>query len=323
MIELANQNGGRDNISVILVRVPPEFLPNDQLGAALARQEAPGELTAWASSSCTARGRRRCATSRSTKERITIGRRADNDVCLPYSGRLGEHAAVVTILADSFLDDLGSTNGTFVNGKRGQSSTSCATTTQIDIGRQQLVYLTNDAETVEPLPVEKPDAKPAEQETAKVATVTTRAAVAARPSETRVEPRDARFANVDELMTDLMEMNSDASAAVDMSPTVAVVRPREAARNGRAESTSAVVEILSGPNAGQIAPLQKPEFLFGKLGATVAAIRKEGIRVSSGADRSPLDAARQRRAIDPEGVVLAFGDTIDVAGVKLRFDRRG
>ncbi len=28
LIDLANQNGGRDNISVILVRVPPEFLPS-------------------------------------------------------------------------------------------------------------------------------------------------------------------------------------------------------------------------------------------------------------------------------------------------------
>jgi len=27
LIEIANQNGGRDNISVVLVRVPPEFLP--------------------------------------------------------------------------------------------------------------------------------------------------------------------------------------------------------------------------------------------------------------------------------------------------------
>ena len=34
------------------------------------------------------------------KERITIGRRADNDVCLPYPAVSGEHAAVVTILAD-------------------------------------------------------------------------------------------------------------------------------------------------------------------------------------------------------------------------------
>ncbi len=28
LVDLANQNGGRDNISVILVRVPPEFLPS-------------------------------------------------------------------------------------------------------------------------------------------------------------------------------------------------------------------------------------------------------------------------------------------------------
>jgi protein phosphatase len=30
LIELANQNGGRDNISVILARVPPAFLPSNQ-----------------------------------------------------------------------------------------------------------------------------------------------------------------------------------------------------------------------------------------------------------------------------------------------------
>ncbi len=27
LIDVANQNGGRDNVSVVLVRVPPEFLP--------------------------------------------------------------------------------------------------------------------------------------------------------------------------------------------------------------------------------------------------------------------------------------------------------
>jgi predicted component of type VI protein secretion system len=256
------------------------------------------------------------------QDRITIGRRADHDVCLPYPAVSADHAEIITVMADSFLHDLGSTNGTLVNGER-VSKHFLRDRDKIDIGRQQLVYLTNDAETVEPLPVEKPDAKPAVQETAKVATVTTRAAVAARPSETRVEPRDARFANVDELMTDLMEMNRDASAAVDMSPAVAVVRPREAARNGRAESTSAVVEILSGPNAGQIAPLHKPEFLFGKLGATVAAIRKEGTAYRLvPIDRRSMPLVNGE-AIDAEGVVLAFGDTIDVAGVKLRFDRRG
>ena len=48
------------------------------------------------------------------RDRMTIGRRADNDVCLPNLAVSGEHAAVVTILADSFLEDLVSTNGTSI-----------------------------------------------------------------------------------------------------------------------------------------------------------------------------------------------------------------
>ena len=51
------------------------------------------------------------------RERTTIGRRADNDICLPHLAVSGGHAVVVTILADSFLEDLQSTNGTLVNDK--------------------------------------------------------------------------------------------------------------------------------------------------------------------------------------------------------------
>jgi pSer/pThr/pTyr-binding forkhead associated (FHA) protein len=51
------------------------------------------------------------------KERITIGRRPSNDVQINNLAISGEHAAVTTILDDSFLEDLDSTNGTMVNGK--------------------------------------------------------------------------------------------------------------------------------------------------------------------------------------------------------------
>ncbi len=53
------------------------------------------------------------------RERIVIGRRADNTghLLCRTSPSAGEHAAVVTILTDSFLEDLGSTNGTLVNGE--------------------------------------------------------------------------------------------------------------------------------------------------------------------------------------------------------------
>src|ERR1051325_4338259 len=50
------------------------------------------------------------------KERITIGRKPHNDIQIDNLAVSGEHALIVTILNDSFLEDLGSTNGTLVNG---------------------------------------------------------------------------------------------------------------------------------------------------------------------------------------------------------------
>lgn len=52
------------------------------------------------------------------KERVTVGRHADNDICLNDKAVSGHHAVIITILSDSFLEDLDSTNGTLVNGKQ-------------------------------------------------------------------------------------------------------------------------------------------------------------------------------------------------------------
>src|SRR5260370_22099421 len=51
------------------------------------------------------------------KERTTIGRKPHNDIQIDNLAVSGEHAVIVTILQDSFLEDLGSTNGTVVNGQ--------------------------------------------------------------------------------------------------------------------------------------------------------------------------------------------------------------
>jgi pSer/pThr/pTyr-binding forkhead associated (FHA) protein len=50
-------------------------------------------------------------------ERMTIGRRPSNDIQIDNLAISGEHAVVVTILDDSFFEDLNSTNGTLVNGQ--------------------------------------------------------------------------------------------------------------------------------------------------------------------------------------------------------------
>jgi pSer/pThr/pTyr-binding forkhead associated (FHA) protein len=53
-----------------------------------------------------------------SKERMTVGRHRHNDIVLDHKTVSGEHALIVTILDDSFLEDLNSTNGSFVNGHR-------------------------------------------------------------------------------------------------------------------------------------------------------------------------------------------------------------
>ncbi|MBM5811742.1 MAG: FHA domain-containing protein [Gammaproteobacteria bacterium] len=52
-----------------------------------------------------------------TKERYTVGRLPDNDVRIDNPAVSGHRALVINILNDSFLEDLNSTNGTYVNGK--------------------------------------------------------------------------------------------------------------------------------------------------------------------------------------------------------------
>src|SRR6202171_2087088 len=81
------------------------------------------------------------------RERTTIGRRADNDICLPNLAVSGEHAVVVTILADSFLEDLGSTNGTLVNGNA-IAKHFLRDHDEIEVGQHKFVYCADDNEAV-------------------------------------------------------------------------------------------------------------------------------------------------------------------------------
>ena len=73
------------------------------------------------------------------KERVTIGRAPDNDISLNDKAASGHHAVVITILQDSFLEDLDSTNGTLVNGKQ-VAKHPLSNNDVISIGRNTLKY---------------------------------------------------------------------------------------------------------------------------------------------------------------------------------------
>ena len=76
-------------------------------------------------------------------ERVTIGRAPGNDVVLNDKATSGRHAAIVTILDDSFLEDLDSTNGTQVNGQP-VTKHPLAHGDVVTIGRNTLRYFTTD-----------------------------------------------------------------------------------------------------------------------------------------------------------------------------------
>ncbi|HEX6829739.1 MAG TPA: FHA domain-containing protein [Burkholderiales bacterium] len=74
------------------------------------------------------------------KERTTIGRKADNDIHIDNLAVSGHHAVIVTLLNDSFLEDLHSTNGTLVNG-RPVDKHFLQNNDVIEIGKYKLKYV--------------------------------------------------------------------------------------------------------------------------------------------------------------------------------------
>ncbi len=84
------------------------------------------------------------------KERLTIGRKAHNDIQIDNLAISGEHAAIVTLLNDSFLEDLNSTNGTLVNGQAVKRH-ALRDGDLIELGKYRLKYM---AEAATPAPTD-------------------------------------------------------------------------------------------------------------------------------------------------------------------------
>ena len=74
------------------------------------------------------------------KERIMIGRKPSNEIQIENLAVSGEHACIVTILNDSFLEDMGSTNGTLVNGNP-INKHILQNNDVIEIGKYKLKYI--------------------------------------------------------------------------------------------------------------------------------------------------------------------------------------
>ena len=88
------------------------------------------------------------------KERYTVGRLPDNDIRIDNAAVSGHHSLIINILNDSFLEDLNSTNGTYVNGKLIKKH-AMQHGDVITVGHHQLRYVETQAGEHEPDEFEK------------------------------------------------------------------------------------------------------------------------------------------------------------------------
>jgi pSer/pThr/pTyr-binding forkhead associated (FHA) protein len=109
------------------------------------------------------------------KERYTIGRLPDNDIRIDNPAVSGHHSLIINILNDSFLEDLNSTNGTYVNGKLIKKH-ALQHGDVITAGHHQLRFVEDDEaqqDEFEKTMVIQPSARPVEKLRAAVADVGT------------------------------------------------------------------------------------------------------------------------------------------------------
>jgi hypothetical protein len=260
-----------------------------------------------------------------SKERTLIGRKPHNDIQIDNLAVSGEHAAIITILNDSFIEDLGSTNGTMVNGKPVKKH-FLQNNDVVEIGKHKLKYFNDapaaataaDFEKTMIIRSPKPAPAPAPAPVADKAMGDTQTNMRALGGDS---PRPTAS------NTSAQSTVPPAPAPTPMPPPVhapsppppaapAAGAPAPGAAGGLRE---AAIQVLSGAAAGRTLDLTKNLTTVGKPGLQVAVITKRPngyfITHVEGATYPTLNGASLGGAAHP----LGDHDLIEIAGVKMEF----
>ena len=93
-----------------------------------------------------------------TKDKTTLGRRPYNDIVIDNLAVSGEHAVLQMVGADVFIEDLNSTNGTYINGKAVKKQLLSHNDT-VEIGKYKIKFLVEDGTDYEKTMIMKPGAR--------------------------------------------------------------------------------------------------------------------------------------------------------------------
>lgn len=225
-----------------------------------------------------------------SKERTTIGRKPHNDIQIDNLAVSGEHAVIVTILNDSFLEDLGSTNGTLVNGQPIKKH-FLQPNDVIELGKYKLKYINEAPKAAAAADFEK--------------------TMVLRPG-SMPKPAPAAAAPVAAKADDDRTVKGPAAAAAAPGAAAAPAPAAAPAKQG-------AIQLLSGANVGKELVLTKALTTLGKPGVQVAVItrRPQGFFIThvEGATFPVVNG----KALDAQAHPLNDHDVIEIAGTKMEF----
>lgn len=261
-----------------------------------------------------------------SKERMTIGRKADNDIIINNLAVSSHHAAIVTIGHDSFMEDLDSTNGLSVNGVPVKKH-FLQNNDLIEIGKYKLKYLsdhvsqTNAADFEKTMVLRAPSAKfktfPEKSgDTGLFPGV--QAVEAKAASEGGEQTSRVAAASVGTATSTIPVAPAAAVSSPAPAPSAAAPAPA-APEAAHAAPAPAAIQILNGPNAGKELDIVKGLTTLGKPGVQVAVLtrRPHGYFITHVEGTS--FPAVNGQVLGAQPCQLNDHDVIELAGIKMEF----
>lgn len=218
-----------------------------------------------------------------TKQRTTIGRKPQNDIQIDNLAISGEHAVLITVGNDSFLEDINSTNGTYVNGQQIKKHFLQNGDT-IELGKYSLKYVGESAYSAQ------------EEDFEKTTILRPGSLVPPPPS-----PMAASIASPSAHWATSDPMKGSPVSALPLG----------------------AIQILTGGNVGKELELAKTLTTLGKPGVQVAAIarRPHGYFITHvEGENSPVVNGVM---IGRHACQLNDHDIVELAGIKLEFFLKG
>ncbi len=266
-----------------------------------------------------------------SKERMTVGRKAHNDIVIDNLAVSGEHAAIVTILNDSFLEDLDSTNGVMVNGVSIKKH-FLQNNDVIEIGKYKLKYMNEQqsqatAEDFEktmvlrapPAKTQQADAPQTNAPQGKISGADGGAAMKTQVNLPPVQGMMKTQVNLPPVYEATGKFEAAKPQAPDQRPVPTQAPAAPISPPQSAVIPLAAVQILTGPNAGKELDLVKNLTTLGKPGLQVAVLtrRPHGFFIThvEGANYPALNG----KTLDEHPHQLNNHDIIELAGIKMEF----